>query len=131
MQKNDILKLNGWMLTEHHLRGNELIVFAIAYMFRTSDSDYQLAMAKRWLRAFPRTTVLDALQSLLDQHLITEREHMMLKDLQHQPKTQRKKRTVKPETLEAFAARHNRKNLRRDQFRNAPDPFKHPTDTKN
>ena len=95
-------------------------------MFRDAETEYASAMAKRWLQAFPRTTVLDALQTLLEKKLITRRECDMLKDLQYHKKVERKKRTPKPETLEAFAARHERKNLRREQFRNAPDPFKKP-----
>jgi len=126
MQKSDILKIHGWMLSQHNLHGNELLVFAICVMFRDAETEYASAMAKRWLQAFPRTTVLDALQTLLEKKLITRRECDMLKDLQYRKKVERKKRTPKPETLEAFAARHERKNLRREQFRNAPDPFKKP-----
>jgi len=126
MQKSDILKIHGWMLSQHNLHGNELLVFAICVMFRDAETEYASAMAKRWLQAFPRTTVLDALQTLLEKSLITRRECDMLKDLQYRKKVERKKRTPKPETLEAFAARHERKNLRREQFRNAPDPFKKP-----
>ena len=126
MQKSDILKIHGWMLSQHNLHGNELLVFAICVMFRDAETEYASAMAKRWLQAFPRTTVLDALQTLLEKKLITRRECDMLKDLQYRKKVERKKRTSKPETLEAFAARHERKNLRREQFRNAPDPFKKP-----
>ena len=126
MQKSDILKIHGWMLSQHNLHGNELLVFAICVMFRDAETEYASAMAKRWLQAFPRTTVLDALQTLLEKKLITRRECDMLKDLQYRKKVERKKRTPKPETLEAFAARHERKNLRREQFRNASDPFKKP-----
>ncbi len=124
MQKSDILKIHGWMVSQHGLHGNELLVFAICFMLREAESEYTSAMAKRWLQAFPRTTVLDSLQTLFDKKLILQRELDMLKDLQYRKKVERKKRTVNPETLEAFAARHNRKNLRREQFRNAPDPFK-------
>ena len=123
MQKSDLLKIHGWMLTQHHLHGNELLIFAVCVMFRDAESEYSSAMAKRWLQAFPRTTVLDALQTLFDKHLITERELTMLKDLQYRKKVERKKRTPNPETLEAFARRHERKNRRREQFHNAPDPF--------
>ena len=111
------------MLTQHQLHGNELLVFAICVMFRDAESGYTLSMAKRWLQAFPRTTVLDTLNSLFEKQLITERELNMLKDIQSRPKVERKKRTVNPETLEAFARRHERKNLRREHFRNAPNPF--------
>ena len=80
MQKSDILKIHGWMVSQHGLHGNELLVFAICFMLREAESEYTSAMAKRWLQAFPRTTVLDSLQTLLDKKLISQRELDMLKE---------------------------------------------------
>lgn len=127
MQKTDILKLHGWMLTEHNLKGNELIVFAICNMYQTATSDYLRLMAKRWLRAFPRTTVQDALNSLHSRQLISDELLATLKDLRHVPKVERKKRKVNPPSLEVILRRQERKALRRREKAAAPSPFSDPS----
>ena len=126
MQKSDILKIHGWMVSQRGLHGNELLVFAICFMLREAESEYTSAMAKRWLQAFPRTTVLDSLQTLFDKKLISQRELDMLKDLQYRKKVERKKRTVNPETLEAFAARRPLQT----QKLNSPSTHSAPPSTK-
>lgn len=70
--------IQGWMVNELHLKGNELIVFAVIYGFSQSVQRYSggLQYLADWTNSTKRG-VIKNIQSLLDKGLIQKNENLI------------------------------------------------------
>lgn len=70
--------IQGWMVNDLHLKGNELIVFAVIYGFSQSVQRYSggLQYLADWTNSTKRG-VIKNIQSLLDKGLIKKSENIM------------------------------------------------------
>lgn len=76
IKRENFIVLQGWMITDLHLKGNELIVYAIIYGFSQDGGQYfsgSLQYLASWTNS-TRQGVLSCLKSLLKKGLIEKKE---------------------------------------------------------
>ena len=79
MQSENYVVIQGWMVTELKLSGNELIVYAIIYGFSQSGIDQKFTGSIRYLSEWTNTTkqtVMNCLKSLVDKGYIEKQESL-------------------------------------------------------
>ncbi len=72
MDNNNYINIQGWMINELHLKGNELLVYALIYGFsQDEESKFEgsISYITEWLSS-SRQTVINTLKSLEEQNLI-------------------------------------------------------------
>lgn len=91
MKNENYINIQGWMINELKLKGNELILFALIYGFsQDGQSNFygSLSYLQEFLRV-SRPTVIALLRKLSDKKLITKTEeshYMVVKKLYHPSK---------------------------------------------
>lgn len=78
LKQENYTVIQGWMVNDLDLKGNELIIYSIIYGFSQSESQCftgSLGYLEEWTRA-SKPTVIAALKSLQSKGLITKDEYM-------------------------------------------------------
>lgn len=76
MNRNSYITIQGWMVTDLHLSGTELLVYAIIYGFSqddTSSFEGTWSYLEEWTNA-SRSTIYRTLKSLTDKGYVTKTE---------------------------------------------------------
>ncbi len=79
IQQENYINIQGWMVTDLHLKGNELLIYAIIYGF-SQDKEGEFNGGLGYLAEWTSTTkqsCINNLKSLLDKNLITKREKIV------------------------------------------------------
>lgn len=77
MQRDNYVVIQGWMVTDLKLKGNDLLVYAIIYGFSQSGEDQKFTGSLQYLADWTNSTkqgVTKNLKSLLEKGLITKDE---------------------------------------------------------
>ena len=76
MKNNNFITIQGWMVNEIGLSGNELLLYALIYGFsqdEKSSFNLSLSYTMKWLNV-SKQTVITTLKKLVDRGLITKEE---------------------------------------------------------
>lgn len=76
MKNNNFITIQGWMVNEIGLSGNELLLYALIYGFsqdEKSSFNLSLSYTMKWLNV-SKQTVITTLKKLVDKGLITKEE---------------------------------------------------------
>lgn len=79
MQRDNYIVVQGWMVTDLKLSGNELLVYAIIYGFSQCGDEQKYTGSIRYLTEWTNTTrqtIMNCLKSLCDKGLISKEEHL-------------------------------------------------------
>lgn len=77
VKRENFILIQGWMVTDLNLKGNELLIYACIYGFSQAENQVfngSLQYLADWTNSSKRT-VISVLQSLEDKNLITKREN--------------------------------------------------------
>ena len=77
VKRENFILIQGWMITDLNLKGNELLIYACIYGFSQAENQVfngSLQYLADWTNSSKRT-VISVLQSLEDKNLITKREN--------------------------------------------------------
>lgn len=80
VRKDNYIVIQGWMLTELSLKGNELLVYAIIYGFSQSGDSQRYTGSLQYLADWTNSTkqgVMKNLKSLVDKGLIAKAEKII------------------------------------------------------
>lgn len=88
VKRENFLTIQGWMLTDLKLKGNELLTYAIIYGFSQADGQYfdgSLQYVADWINGTKRTAI-NCLQSLTNKGFVTKKESFIngVKSCQYQ-----------------------------------------------
>lgn len=79
MKNNNYYSIQGWMINELNLKGNELLVYAVIFMFTQTEKhiyDGSLNYLASYINATKRN-VINILQSLIDKNLVIKEEQII------------------------------------------------------
>ncbi|MCH5279723.1 MAG: helix-turn-helix domain-containing protein, partial [Christensenellaceae bacterium] len=78
LRNENYLNIQGWMVSELELKGNELIIYAVIYGFSqdgTTAFGGSLSYLMQWTKA-SKPTVINCLKSLIDKGLVVKHEYV-------------------------------------------------------
>ena len=85
MKKENYILIQGFMVTDLKLKGNELLAYAIIYGFSQEEGQTfrgSLSYLEKWLNA-SKQTVINTLKSLVEKGLIKKTEKVINLSLIH------------------------------------------------
>ena len=80
VQRENFIVIQGWMITELNLKGNELLVYSIIYGFSQNGENQRYTGSLQYLADWTNSTkqgVLKNLNSLVDKEFIGKEERII------------------------------------------------------
>ena len=78
MENTDFVNIQGWMINELNLKGNELIIYALIYGF-TKDGVSEFRGSRQYMADWTNTSVRsvqNVVNSLVDKGMIEKNNHI-------------------------------------------------------